>query len=349
MTVVLCFSTILSGCASTGSYKIEKYAKKVYVPLQSVCRKYKLSWEWNGFSNVIVVRKLHKEIKLCIGSSLMLANSVVEDLGAPVNIKNGIVMVPKTIEGIFSLSKTKYAERAKSLKIMPIEKIVIDAGHGGKDPGAVGIGGIKEKDIVLDIAKRLRTILKKKNITVVMTRDRDIFIPLKRRFEIANKENADFFISIHANAAHSSSARGFEAYYLSPGYDDFSKAVQIRENAAVQYEKYNKIEYSKDLNAVLWDMILSENRIESVEMAKIISFKLKKILKLRTRYIKGAMFYVLKGARMPAVLIETGYVTNSQEASQLNNPYYRQMLAESIAAGIMGFKERFELTNGFSK
>jgi N-acetylmuramoyl-L-alanine amidase len=136
---------------------------------------------------------------------------------------------------------------------------------------------------------------------------------------------------------------------LSTEHDDFSKAVQIRENAVLSFEDSTAFAASEGLNATLWDMMLSENRIESIEMANTIARGLNNILKLKTRHVSGAMFYVLKGARMPAVLLEVGYLSNPTEATHLNNGYYRQMLAEAIASGIISYKQEFELNNGFSK
>ncbi len=348
-------SIALSGCSSTGSVTLSgkmgrsfvRIDRKQYIPLTVVCKHYDLSWDWDGFSKIITVKNLKSRAQLFIGSGLILFNNEVFDLKSPIKIYKGQIMAPESFLRLFAKEKLSVQLNRKS--VFSIRKIVIDAGHGGKDPGAVSKNGIQEKNIVLDISLRLKNELTKHGIEVVLTRDTDVFHELKKRTQIANKEKADFFISVHANAANSSSVHGFEAFYLSTSYDDFSKAVQIRENAVIKFEEEADYKNSSDLNVTLWDMILSENRIESIEMANSISDELKRTLKLNTRYIRGARFHVLKGANMPAVLLEMGYLSNNNEAVQLNNAYYRQMLAEAVAAGIVRYKELFELSEGFSK
>jgi N-acetylmuramoyl-L-alanine amidase len=349
LVFVLFFSQ--PGCSSRRAVTKgeERVNLRNYSSLFELCQDNDLDWNWDGFDGIITVKNLKSTAKLYIGSSLVLFANQVHDLRSPVVIAKGKVMVPKEFTELFAGQKMLLnVDRARKVDFS-IRKIVIDAGHGGKDPGAIGVRGNHEKDIVLDIAKRLAEQLQANGVEVVLTRQTDVFHPLADRSEIANKEKADFFISIHANAANARSANGFEAYYLCPDYDDFSKAVQIRENAVIKYEENADYKKSSDLNATLWDMILSENRIESMEMANSISNSLQKSLRLRTRYIRGANFYVLKGAHMPAVLLEVGYLTNPQEAARLNNPYYRQMLAEAIVAGILEYKTMFELSKGFSQ
>ncbi|MBI4844919.1 MAG: N-acetylmuramoyl-L-alanine amidase [Candidatus Omnitrophica bacterium] len=357
VAALLC--VVLGGCATSAGRKpvsgaedkkAVKLDRKYYIPLSSVCNDYDLTWEWDGFSRIINKKKYNIDIKMYPGSAVTLYNNQVYQLDAAVQIYDGAIMVPASFTKIFfKEKKTVSLPVEKKEELFSIKKVVIDAGHGGKDPGAVGKGDVLEKEINLDIAKRLKEELEAEGIQVILTRDTDIFHPLEKRPEIANSAGADFFISIHSNASKSSSASGFEAYYLSTNYDDFSKAVQLRENAAISFEKNTDYQYSTNLNATLWDMILNENRIESVEMANAIAKSLQRMLKLQTRYVRGAMFYVLKGARMPAVLLEVGYLSNPTEASRLNNAYYRQMLAESIASGIAQYKKEFEMNNGFSK
>lgn len=347
----------VTGCAATGKSKsvYKKLSKssiridhKRYIPLSAVCSNYKLTWEWDGFTRIITVKKFNMETKMYPGSSLILHENQVQRLEGPVRIYKGMVMVPESFSRLFFKKEKVYLPPKKRENVFRVRKIVVDPGHGGKDPGA-GRKEIQEKRVNLDIAKRLKKQLTKHGLEVILTRDSDIFHSLSKRTQIANKAQADLFISVHTNASKSPSAYGFEAYYLSPDFDDFAKAVQLRENAAVKFEKNTKYKYSDDLNATLWDMLLSENRVESMEMAGIISSELKRLLKLKTRYVRGANFYVLKGAQMPAVLLEVGYLSNKTEAARLNNSHYRQMLAEAIASGILRYKKEFELNNGFTR
>lgn len=351
-------AVVLSGCA--GPRTVSKIREKVlehsfkidrkrYLPVPALCSAYNLSWDWNSFSKILILKDHSVEIKLYPGSQLVLCNNQVVNLEAPVRIYKGQIVVPESVIRLFLKEEKLLVPLSKEKRIFSLNRIVIDAGHGGKDPGAIGCGGIQEKAVNLDIARRLKSELSRRHIKAVMTRETDIFLPLKKRSDIANEEEADFFVCIHANSAENASAQGVELYYLDAGYDDFSKAVQIRENAAVKFEDNTQYQYSSDLNATLWDMILCENRIESMEMAQAISSEFKRILKVKTRFVKGAMFYVLKGTKMPSLLVEVGYLTNRDEAARLNNPYYRQMVAEAIAEGIVKYKNSFELNNGFSR
>ncbi len=345
------FIVAFSGCVGAPPRSGGGVSSAGYVELSSLASRNGLTWQWDGFSSFLRVRDVDDDVKLYPGSRIVLHNQRKVDLGAPVKIRDGKVMVPANFAALFGAAKKlpPFPQKPSRETFVTISRVVIDAGHGGKDPGAVGAGGIQEKDIVLDVALRLKRQLEAAGITVILTRSRDEFLTLGQRSDIANRNQADFFISVHANAAHNRFAHGFEAFYLSTEHDDFAKAVQIRENAAVRYEDSADYEFSNNLNATLWDMILTENRIESIEMANSVSFELSRMLNLKTRYIRGANFYVLKGAKMPAVLLEIGYVSNAREGARLNNPHYRQMLSEAIASGILRYKGQVEKTNGFTR
>ncbi|WP_201353418.1 N-acetylmuramoyl-L-alanine amidase [Hydrogenimonas urashimensis] len=219
-------------------------------------------------------------------------------------------------------------------------RVVIDPGHGGKDGGAVGYQRRKEKDAVLAVAKRLKKVLQKRGFNVFLTREKDIFIPLKKRTRMANRKQADFFISIHANAAARKrnylKNRGIETYYLSPARTERAKRVAAIENSA---EVKNIDRYTKD--AVL-SMLNREKIIESNKLA--IDLQRQMLTSLRKKYrhvvdngVRKGPFWVLVGAQMPAVLIEIGYITNPTEARRIFNPYYQKLLAEGIANGIESY------------
>jgi len=229
-----------------------------------------------------------------------------------------------------------------------IRTIVIDPGHGGKDPGAIGVGRLKEKDVVLDISRRLKKRLERVGLKVSLTRDRDVFLSLKQRSRIANNKEADFFISIHANAFRKSRAFGFEVYYLSEAIDDSARAVAAAENVALKFEQNE--EFSKPLKATLWDILYTEHRAESIELARSICKAVeRKGLSRNNRGVKGANFCVLRSTKMPAVLVEVGFISNPLEASRLKLRSYRQKLAEAVAEGVLSYKIRYEATNGFTR
>jgi len=215
--------------------------------------------------------------------------------------------------------------------------VVIDAGHGGKDNGASCCGNKKEKKVVLSVAQKLKKKLERKGYKVYMTRGDDAFIRLPKRTAFANKKKADVFVSIHANAAPNKSLRkvfkGIEVYYLSPAKTQRAKAAAAKENSVMLEDKDY---YTK--NAYL-SLISREKIVESHKLGIDVSNNMLK--SVREHYgtvedggVKTANFWVLVGAQMPAILVETGYITHPKEGRNLMNGYYRSLLAEGIAEGI---------------
>jgi len=215
--------------------------------------------------------------------------------------------------------------------------IVIDPGHGGKDSGAVGLYRLMEKDIVLDIGLRLKKILEKKyKCKIVMTRSTDVFIPLEERTKIAEEHNASLFISIHVNATKRKRAKGIETYFLSPARSESALETQARENM-VAGGKDN--ETMSDLELIFASMKNTQKVNESSLLAGSIQNSLVGDVKRKYGYaknlgVKTAMFFVLFGASMPAVLVETSFVTNPQDARRLKTGGFRHIAATSIYKGI---------------
>ncbi len=218
-----------------------------------------------------------------------------------------------------------------------IETIVIDAGHGGKDPGAIGQKGLKEKDVVLDVAMKLGRLLEERHgIKVIYTRQNDTFIPLNDRTDIANSKGADLFISIHANANKKRSARGIETYILNWTNDDESIKVAARENN-ISISKMKLLRGS--LQMILDDLARSHKKKESVRLARTMQDSM--VHRLKDRYrntkdlgVKQALFYVLLGAEMPSALVEISFISNIEEERLLSSKSYRKMISEGIAKGI---------------
>ncbi|MCX7834656.1 MAG: N-acetylmuramoyl-L-alanine amidase [bacterium] len=240
-----------------------------------------------------------------------------------------------TKEGLQSLS-VKDAQ-----KKWLIDCIVIDAGHGGHDPGAIG-NKLREKDITLDIALRLKKILsKEKTLKIVMTRETDIFIPLQDRTKIANRENGKLFLSIHVNSAKNKKARGIETYFLSPARTEKALEVAEFENQVIRLEQdtsaYQKL---TDENFILLTMAQSQFIRESQDLAFLVQRTAVKRLGLEDRGVDQAGFYVLVGASMPAILFETAFISNSQDAKVLRSEAGRQAYAEALAKAILEFCNR---------
>jgi N-acetylmuramoyl-L-alanine amidase len=234
----------------------------------------------------------------------------------------------KTADGETSLV------RALGLKI---GRIVIDAGHGGHDSGTLGADGIQEKDVVLDVALRVGKLLHDRlGAEIIYTRADDTFIPLETRTAIANKAQADLFLSIHANSSQDETARGVETYYLNFTSDPTALDVAARENAVGGQSIHQ-------LSDLVKKITLKDKIAESREFAQDVEGSLYAGLEkgnagLKNRGVKKAPFVVLIGANMPSILAEISFVTNPKDAEQLRNPDYRERVAESLFAGVAKYE-----------
>ena len=224
-----------------------------------------------------------------------------------------------------------------------VKTIVIDPGHGGRDPGAIGPSGIREKDMVLDIGLRLKRMVEEQlGVKVIMTRSGDVFVPLEERAAIANRHKADFFISLHLNAAPHSRTVGSETYFLSrEPSDKGARASAIRENTVLNLEGIG-LKEQEGLKATLWDMAQTFYVRESSELAELLLNELGQILKVNNRGVKSAPFFVLIGAAMPSVLVEAAFISNPTEEQRLQGEGYRQQITKALMAGIAKFKGRYE-------
>lgn len=221
---------------------------------------------------------------------------------------------------------------------LKIQTIMIDAGHGGKDPGAVA-NKIREKDINLKMATILGKKLAKKGFRIRYTREKDVFIPLEERTAMANAKDVDLFISVHCNACNDKRAHGLELYYLNLAKSRDAVRVAARENAV-------SVKKISDLQVILTDLMLNSKITESRDLANDIQKKT--LHRLRTKYkvnnhgVKGAPFYVLMGSKMPAVLAELGYITNYTEAKRLRSSAYLERLADGMVQGVLAYQQRIE-------
>ena len=246
-----------------------------------------------------------------------------------------------TIRRPYVIDQTHYLnqERAK----WKLDKIVLDAGHGGYDPGARG-NGLKEKDVTLDVVKRLGKLIENRtDIEVVYTRKTDVFIPLWERTKIANEAGGKVFLSIHVNANKNKRASGFETYLLRPGKTDAAVAVAEMENAVIKLEE--KSEHYSKLSAeqlILATMAQSSFMQQSETLADLVQSEFDKKLVGQNRGVKQAGFIVLIGASMPNVLIELGFISNKNDAKRLKQSAYRQKAAEAIFKALMKYKTRHE-------
>ena len=226
---------------------------------------------------------------------------------------------------------------------LSVSRVVIDAGHGGHDPGAHG-NGVTESELVLDVALRLQKLLQAQpGIEVVMTRDSDVFIPLEERTAIANREGADLFLSIHANASRNPVARGIETYFLNFAMNPEAEAVAARENATSAQAMHNLPDIVK---AIALNNKINESRDLAVTVQKSMAKRLSaKNRSLKDLGVKQAPFVVLIGAVMPSVLAEVSFVTNKQDSSLLKTSSYRQQIAQSLFDGIVKYQQSLKRLN----
>ena len=226
------------------------------------------------------------------------------------------------------------------------DRVVIDAGHGGEDDGATGRGGLTEKELVLDISRRVARGLESRGIKVLLTRSDDTFVPLEERTSRANDARADLFVSIHANSSTNSKPSGVETYFVSlDATDDAAAQLALRENEAFG-EEAKKPVVDDPLTLLLGDMIVNEYVRESSEFSKLVQHELSEVTATPSRGVKQAPFVVLMGVQMPAALIEIGFVSNRDEERKLRQAAHRAKLSKAIVRAVLAFGERADARRG---
>lgn len=229
---------------------------------------------------------------------------------------------------------------------LKVKRVVIDPGHGGKDTGAIGRRGTREKDLTLNISRKLKKHLEAMGLEVLLTRNSDVFLELEERTRFANEKHADLFISVHVNAAENRRAYGIETYTLNLNSDRYAMRLAARENASSSKS-------IGDLQFILADLATKANTDDSVRLARLVQGEMVGTLrksygtKIRDLGVKQALFYVLVGAKMPAILVEAAFVSNPDEEQRLRTDKYQEQTARSIAEGVRRFiAEREAIAQG---
>ena len=210
---------------------------------------------------------------------------------------------------------------------LEVKTVIIDPGHGGKDPGAISNSQVYEKSVVLELSLMLRDLLVSRGYDVRLTRDSDIYLPLRERTRKATMQGADLFISIHANAAANAGASGVETYYLALASDETAQRTAARENSGAGYG-------IKELDKLVTKILKESKSVESRRLAQYIQTELVDATNTISRGVKHAPFVVLIGTKVPAVLVEVGFLSHQEEARKLTNKTYKRNIAEAIARGI---------------
>jgi len=327
---ILVFSLFLGGCANAP----KPHALPPSESLQELCRQYEVQWQLDSVSQGITLSRNGLTAKAMIGSDIVIVGDEKIVLSSPLKRKrHGVVIAPKDF-------KEKVIDRLVQKTDFTLKKfrtIILDPGHGGKDPGAIGKSGLKEKTIVLDIAKRLQEKLEEKGLHAVMTRDSDEFISLEGRANLANKAKADLFVSIHANSSRARSSRGFEIFYLKNLNDKLRREMLEGTNYKEMFQGLSMKQGDPALEKTLLDMMFVNKQYESKRLAQHLSQDVSDNIDTVDRGSKSAGFFVLKNTLIPAVLVEVGFLSNKNEERLLGTPAYREEVAESLTKSILQY------------
>ncbi len=326
----------LAGCASVPKPVMPPVSGEVSA--QDLCRKYNIECRWDGVNQSITMFYMNKKIQGLVGSEMILIGQDRIVLSAPLARRRGAVILPSDFERvIFGPKSTPQEDYVKGAQSGRLRKVVIDAGHGGKDPGAIGVSGIKEKEVVLDVSRRLKVKFENSGIEVVMTRNTDDFVTLAERTLAASFPEVDLFVSIHANANKTRRASGIEVYYAGALSVEDLKDGQRRINQKRICSLYNMRSDIPDLKGIVTDMLYAYKRSFSPGLSDAVARGLRRENPRQNRGSKSGRFFVLRNTLIPAVLVEIGFITNPKEAAHLRDGAYRQELADAIAKSVLEF------------
>ena len=334
MVIVILVFTI-GGCVTAPTQSTVSSQKEI--TLKDVCKRNGVFWQWDSVAQVATLEYRGAKAEVLVGSDLVIVNNERVTLNAPVRVARSTVIVPADFQSkVISRLRQKMTVQ-KGHGITKIREIIIDAGHGGKDPGAIGRSGEHEKKIVLDISKRLKRILQDKGIKVIMTREGDQFISLQKRTEIASRSKADLFVSIHANSSPSRGIHGLEIYTAKHLKFNERNADQRKINQRLTFSHLAMEQGRPELNRIVSDMMYTHKQAQAEALAKQVAKKTAKSLKTKNRGEKKSRFFVVKNTLIPAVLIEVGFLTNPKESKLLQTGTYRQRVARGIAESILDY------------
>jgi len=328
-------TSFTAGCATVSKKSLISAQKEIY--LKDVCDQNGVYWQWDHVSQVATLGYRGVKAEVLVGSDLVIVDKERVTLSAPVRVVRSAVIVPVDFQSKVIDRLRQQGKGQKGYGIMQVREIVIDAGHGGKDPGAIGRFGEQEKKIVLDISMRLKKILQNKGIKVKMTRARDEFISLQKRTEIASRSKADLFVSIHANSSPVRSVHGLEVYtakYL--GFKE-RNAQQRKTNQRLMFNHLSMKRGASGVEKIVSDMLYVNKQAKAEILAKQLAKKTAKRIKTKNRGEKKSQFYVVKNTLIPAILIEVGFLSNPKESKLLQTSTYRQRVARGIAESILEY------------
>jgi len=319
---------IVGGCVTVPR---EKRAANE-IPLQELSERYQIPLQWDTISQVVTLSDGQVKARILVGSDVVMLEEEKIQLSARVKRAQNIILVSPDFEEKVMKRFTAWPA------IIKFRRIVLDPGHGGKDTGAISPSGFHEKNIVLEIAQKVKQNLIQQGIDVVMTREGDEFVSLEGRTEIASRAKADLFVSIHANAnPYSRSLAGLEVYYLSELSSKDRKEEQRLKNHHILFQELAMDRASIDLQNIVADMLLGYKQQESHTFASQLAKNIAKNVGMHDRGDKMARFFVLRNTLIPAVLIEVGYLTNPEEERLLATTDYHQKIADGISMSLLEY------------
>jgi len=333
IVLILIFST---ACASTPHRSnSRRVLESDYIDIASFCKKHNFEYSFDTIDDLVRIYSPDREIKLLLNSSVGALSGSIFYLRKPPIYLKGKILLPQQLEQIITSG-----EFVSFRPLFTIKTIVVDPGHGGKDPGAISARGFYEKTVNLRVSKYLKEELEGLGFKVILTRDKDVFVSLAQRANIAKKHNADLFISIHANSNHSRKVSGVEIYYLTPS----RLRAQERSLRLARSENFQGKSISLDVKAILWDLLIRKNYGFSVELSDIFYLTFKN-LGFNIKPPRKAAFYVLRFAYVPSILVEMGYLSNHYEEIALRKKHYQKQIAHAIVLGISSLKWRHTTVN----
>ena len=279
-----------------------------------------------------------RRVSLVPGFSVAEADGRVVALDYPANFRRGELLVPASLFFATAMAPAATCRARPGVERSPIHSVVLDAGHGGSDAGAVGPGGLREKDVTLSVALLLKGLLERQGVRVTLTRSADEFVPLLQRSAIANRSGADAFLSIHCNAARDNGADGAETFALSTGISDSYRAGQ----AAARLRPSDLVEGASDrvsasVEKAMLSAHLSEQRRQSLALAASLQAELVRALGETDRGMKLRNFSVLRETYIPAALAEIGFISHWPTERKLRSANYRWRVAEAMACGVSSY------------
>jgi len=301
--------------------------------LKELCEENHVLWDWDSISQVVTLDRGGVKARALIDSEIVIVGTDKVTLSHPITWREQAIIVPPDFEEriIDQLTATM------TLLEPVVYKVVIDAGHGGKDPGAIGRTGLYEKEVALDIARRLTDVLKQKGFDVSMTRNKDEFLTLEERTEIASQQKPDLFVSVHANSCRTRRVSGVEVYSLRELSWEEKKEPQRKKNKNIMFGLLKMKKGDPVLEDVIADMLYTHKREKSSHMALQVAKDISGCMATDNRGHRTAGFFVLRNTLCPSILVEVGFLSNIREEKLLRTSSYRQKIADSLAESIYNY------------